>query len=160
MLRRSLLCAASLLGLLAATLPCLAQTALPAAAAPKRPNIVFILIDDAGFGDFGAYGSEIATPNIDSIAKAGVRFTNFHTASTCESTRVMLQSGVDSHRAGAGTLLVTIADNQKGKPGYEGYLSDNVNSPGQLMRDGGYATYYTGKWNIGKGVERSPGARS
>ena len=129
------------------------------AAAPQRPNIVFVLIDDAGFSDFGAYGSEIATPNIDSLAKEGMKFTNFHTASTCEATRVMLQSGVDHHRAGAGTLGVVIADNQKGKPGYEGYLSERVHSLGQLMRDGGYATYYSGKWNIGDGLERSPGAR-
>ena len=129
------------------------------AAAAQRPNIVFILIDDAGFSDFGAYGSEIATPNIDSLAKEGLRFTNFHTASTCEATRVMLQSGVDHHRAGAGTLSVVIAENQKGKPGYEGYLSDRVHSLGQLMRDGGYATYFAGKWNIGDGLERGPGAR-
>ena len=132
----------------------------PAHAAPaERPNIVFILIDDAGFSDFGAYGSEIATPNIDRLAKEGMRFTNFHTASTCEATRVMLQSGVDHHRAGAGTLSVVIADNQKGKPGYEGYLSERVHSLGQLMRDGGYVTYFAGKWNIGNGLERSPGAR-
>ena len=129
------------------------------AAASGRPNIVFVLIDDAGFSDFGAYGSEIATPNIDRLAQEGVRFTNFHTASTCEATRVMLQSGVDNHRAGAGTLKVVIADNQKGKPGYEGYLNDQAHSLGQLMRDGGYATYYAGKWNIGDGLERSPGAR-
>ena len=71
----------------------LAAQAAPAAA--NRPNIVFVLIDDAGFSDFGSYGSEIATPNIDQIASTGVRFANFHTASTCEATRVMLQSGVD-----------------------------------------------------------------
>ena len=135
----------------------LAAQAAPAAA--NRPNIVFVLIDDAGFSDFGSYGSEIATPNIDQIASTGVRFANFHTASTCEATRVMLQSGVDNHRAGAGTLQAVIADNQRGKPGYEGYLSDQAHSLGQLLRDGGYATYYAGKWNIGNGVERSPGAR-
>jgi arylsulfatase/uncharacterized sulfatase len=136
------------------------SVAAPAqAAAAQRPNIVFILLDDAGFSDFGAYGGEVATPNIDSLAKGGMRFTNFHTASTCEATRVMLQSGVDNHLAGAGTLGVVIADNQKGKPGYEGYLSDRVHSLGQLMSDGGYATYYAGKWNIGNGLERSPGAR-
>jgi arylsulfatase A-like enzyme len=132
-----------------------AKTAPPA----KRPNIVFVLMDDAGYSDFGAYGGEIATPNIDQIAKSGVRFTNFHTASTCEASRVMLQSGVDSHLAGAGTLQVVIADNQRGKPGYEGYLNDNAHSLGQLLHDGGYATYYAGKWNLGNGVERSPGAR-
>lgn len=55
------------------------------AAVTQRPNIVFILIDDAGFSDFGACGGEIATPNIDSLAKEGMKFTNFHTASTCEA---------------------------------------------------------------------------
>jgi arylsulfatase A-like enzyme len=56
-------------------------------------------------------------------------------------------------------MLPVIAPNQKGKPGYECHLSDDVHSLGQLMRDAGYATYYTGKWNIGDGIERSPGAR-
>ena len=125
----------------------------------SRPNIVFVLIDDAGFSDLGAYGSEIQTPNIDQIAKQGVRFTNFHTASTCESTRTMLQSGVDNHRAGGGALTTVLAENQIGKPGYEGYLNDKVHSLGRLMHDGGYATYYAGKWNLGKGLDRSPGAR-
>jgi arylsulfatase A-like enzyme len=139
--------------------PDAATSAPTATAARERPNIVFILIDDAGFSDFGSYGSEIDTPNIDQIARSGVRLTNFHTASTCESSRAMLHSGVDHHRAGAGTLRVVMADNQKGQPGYEGYLSDNAHSLGQLMKDGGYATYFSGKWNLGEGVERSPGAR-
>jgi len=133
--------------------------AQPPAAATTRPNIVFVLVDDAGFSDFGAYGGEIATPNIDKLAQQGARFTNFHTASTCEASRVMLHSGVDNHRAGAGTLQLFVADSQKGKPGYEGYLSDRAHSLGQLMRDGGYATYFSGKWNLGDGLERSPGAR-
>ena len=131
----------------------------PASAVEVRPNIVFVVIDDAGFSDFGSYGSEIQTPNIDEIAKSGVRFSNFHTASTCESSRAMMHSGIDHHLAGAGTLKVVMADNQKGRPGYEGYLSDNAHSIGQLMRDGGYATYFAGKWNLGEGVERSPGAK-
>jgi arylsulfatase A-like enzyme len=147
------------LGLLLALLCGEAALAQTGTAPARRPNIVFVLIDDAGFSDFGAYGGEIATPNIDEIARSGVRFTNFHTASTCEASRVMLHSGVDSHRAGAGTLQLVIADNQKGQPGYEGFLSDQAHSLGQLLRDGGYATYFAGKWNIGNGLERSPGAR-
>ena len=125
----------------------------------KPPNIVFVLIDDAGFSDLGSYGGEIATPTIDSLAREGVRFANFHTASNCEASRAILHSGVDNHRAGAGALMAVIADSQKGRPGYEGYLSDQVHSLGQLMRDGGYATYFAGKWDLGHGLERSPGAR-
>lgn len=131
----------------------------PAANAARRPNIVFILIDDAGYSDFGSYGGEISTPNIDSLARGGVRFTNFHTASTCEASRAMLYSGVDSHQAGAGTLRVVVADNQRNAPGYEGYLNERSHSVGQLMHDAGYATYFAGKWNLGEGVARSPGAR-
>lgn len=131
----------------------------PPAAGAERPNIVFILLDDAGFSDLGAYGGEIDTPNIDAIAGSGVRLINFHTASTCEASRAMLMSGVDNHRAGAGTLQVVQADNQRGKPGYEGYLNERSHSLGRLMKDGGYATYFAGKWNLGDGLARSPGAR-
>lgn len=127
--------------------------------AQPRPNIVFVVIDDAGFSDLGAYGSEIKTPNIDDIAKSGVRFTNFHTASTCESSRAMMHTGIDHHRAGAGSLRPVMADNQKGQPGYEGFLSPNAHSLGQLMHDGGYATYFAGKWNMGDGLEHAPGAK-
>ena len=129
------------------------------ATAAQRPNIVFILLDDAGFSDLGSYGGEINTPHIDTLARQGVRFSNFHTAATCEASRAMLHSGVDNHLAGAGALMPVIAESQKGKPGYEGYLSDRAHSLGQLMRDGGYATYFAGKWNLGYGLERSPGAR-
>lgn len=109
-----------------------AAEATPALPGPaSRPNIVFVLFDDAGFSDFGAYGSGIATPNIDRLVREGARFGNFHTASTCEATRVMLMSGVDHHRAGAGTLSVVIADNQKGRPGYEGFLSEQAHSLGR-----------------------------
>ncbi|MDO9475883.1 MAG: sulfatase-like hydrolase/transferase, partial [Pseudohongiella sp.] len=65
--------------------------ALPAVAA--QPNIVLILIDDAGFTDLGVYGSEINTPNIDSLAASGVMFSNFHTAPTCAPSRAMLMTG-------------------------------------------------------------------
>lgn len=124
-----------------------------------RPNIVFVLLDDAGFSDLGSYGGEIATPTMDALAAQGVRFSNFHTAPTCEASRAMLHSGVDNHRAGMGALMPVIAESQKGQAGYEGYLSDRVHSLGALMRDGGYATYFAGKWNLGYGLERSPGAR-
>lgn len=140
-----------------------ALCALPAAAAdapPRlRPNIVFVLLDDAGFSDLGSYGGEIATPTMDALAAQGVRFSNFHTAPTCEASRAMLHSGVDNHRAGMGALMPVIAESQKGKPGYEGHLSDRVHSLGTLMRDGGYATYFAGKWNLGYGLQRGPGAR-
>lgn len=136
--------------------PTLGAAATPAA---KRPNFVFVLLDDAGYSDLGSYGSEIATPTFDTLARQGVRFSNFHTAATCEASRAILHSGVDNHLAGAGALMPVIAESQKGQPGYEGYLSDRAYSLGQLLKDGGYATYFAGKWNLGYGLERGPGAR-
>jgi len=149
-LLRTLKTALALAGLLCAS---------AAGATARPPNIVFVLLDDAGFSDLGSYGGEIATPTFDTLAKEGVRFSNFHTAATCEASRAMLHSGVDNHRAGAGALMPVIAESQKGRPGYEGYLSERAHSLGTLMRDGGYATYFAGKWNLGYGLERSPGAR-
>ncbi len=86
-----------------------------AADAPRRPNIVIILGDDMGFADMGAFGSEIKTPNLDSLAKDGVRFTNFYTHASCSPTRSMLLSGVDTHLNGLGNMNEWIAPNQRGR---------------------------------------------
>ena len=80
------------------TVAALAAAAIASAAdAPRRPNIVIILGDDLGFADMGAFGSEIKTPNLDSLAGDGVRFTSFYTHASCSPTRSMLLSGVDTH---------------------------------------------------------------
>lgn len=130
-----------------------------AADAPRRPNIVIILGDDLGFADIGEFGSEIKTPNLDSLAKEGVRFTNFYTQASCSPTRSMLLSGVDTHLNGLGNMDEWTAPNQKGKPGYEGYLNNRVATLPQLLKDSGYHTYMVGKWHLGKSPELIPAAR-
>ena len=72
--------------------------------APRRPNILLIMADDMGYTDIGSFGSEIETPNIDSLAAAGVRFSNFHTSVSCSPTRSMLMTGTDNHIAGLGNM--------------------------------------------------------
>lgn len=62
----------------------------------KSPNFLVIVADDLGFSDVACYGSEIKTPNIDSLAKDGIRFTDFHAAAACSPTRSMLLSGTDN----------------------------------------------------------------
>ena len=125
-------------------------------AAPKRPNIVVLVADDWGYSDVGAFGSEIATPNIDTLAREGVRFSDFHVTASCSPTRSMLLTGVDNHRNGVGNMPETMPDEHLGKPGYSGVLNDNAITVASLLRDGGYHTYITGKWHLGKTPDTLP----
>ncbi|MGK6354691.1 arylsulfatase [Sphingomonas sp. DT-207] len=139
----------------------LVTVAAPAAAqeAKPRPNILVIVADDLGYSDLGAFGGEIATPNLDAIARQGVRLTGFHTAPTCSPTRAMLLSGTDNHLAGLGNMAEMLAPNQRGLPGYEGYLPANVVSLPERLRDLGYTTLMSGKWHLGTQPENDPSRR-
>ena len=87
---------------LASLLPASAQQEAPTAA--RRPNIIVIMVDDAAFMDFGVYGGEARTPNIDRLAASGAMMTNYHTSPLCSPSRAMLLTGMDSHRTGLSTI--------------------------------------------------------
>ena len=129
------------------------------AASTKPPNILLVMADDMGWTDIGSFGSEIATPNLDALAQRGVRFTDFHVSVSCSPTRSMLMSGTDNHLAGLGNMGEMLAPEQRGKPGYEGYLNERVVSLAEVLRDGGYHTYMAGKWHLGHDPQSIPHAR-
>lgn len=119
-----------------------------------QPNILLIVADDLGYTDLGCYGSEIRTPNLDALSKVGILNTSFYTSPTCAPTRAMLLTGVDNHRNGLGSMG-DFAENQKGHPGYEGYLNFDVVTFPRLLQENGYHTSMAGKWHLARPVEET-----
>lgn len=128
----------------------------------KRPNFVVIVADDLGFTDTSPFGGEIDTPNLEKLAKNGLRFTDFHTASACSPTRSMLLSGTDNHIAGLGQMAEfarSFPEKFAGKPGYEGYLNFRVAALPEILQDAGYYNFISGKWHLGFTEEYWPSKR-
>jgi arylsulfatase len=109
------------------------------------PNILVILVDDMGFSDIGCYGSEIPTPNLDALAKNGVRFTQFYNTGRCCPTRASLLTGLYPHQAGVGHMT-----DDRGLPGYSGRLNDQCATMAEVLKPAGYFTAMSGKWHIGQ----------
>ena len=82
----------------------------------KRPNIMLFIGDDFGYSDIGAFGSEISTPNLDTLAKDGKILTNYHTVPVCSPARVALLTGVDHHVGGIGSMYELIARKSNRQP--------------------------------------------
>lgn len=116
--------------------------------AQDRPNIILIMTDDMGFSDIGCYGGEIETPNLDALAKSGLRFTQFYNTGRCCPTRASLLTGLYAHQAGLGHMTYT-KDRGPENPGYRGRLMERCVTLAEVLRTAGYKTYQTGKWHVG-----------
>ena len=123
------------------SIPC----SLEPAKAPKgSPNVVFLVLDDIGFGGLGCFGGPVQTPNIDRLAAEGLSYSNFHTTGICSPTRACLLTGRNLHSVGVGVLMEFPA----GYPGYTTYLSNSAATMPQMLKEQGYNTYCVGKWHL------------
>jgi len=114
----------------------------PRVVPPKgAPNVLLIMTDDAGFGAPGTFGGVVPTPALDRIAKAGLRYTNFHSTSLCSPTRAAIITGRNHHSVGFGV----VGEIATGYPGYDSVIPVEKGTVGTILRDNGYATSWFGK---------------
>ena len=114
----------------------------PSVVPPKgAPNVLLIMTDDQGYGVSGTFGGVIPTPNMDRIAKAGLRYTQFHSTALCSPTRAALITGRNHHSVGFGV----IGEMSTGYPGYDSVIGPESATIGTILRDNGYATSWFGK---------------
>jgi arylsulfatase len=116
----------------------------------NKPNIVLILADDMGYSDIGCYGGEIDTPNLDSLAENGIRFTQFYNTARCSPSRASLLTGLHPHQTGIGILT----DNDSPE-GYAGDLNKKCITIAELLKETGYKTYLSGKWHISTSISKA-----
>ena len=128
--------------------PCFSE---PPHAGEDSPNVVIILLDDTGFAQFGCYGSDIDTPNVDRLAANGVQFTNFHVTPLCSPTRAALVTGRSQHAVG----LRTLSNFLTGYPHQIGHVSNHAATVAEVLSAEGYVTFCAGKWHLARTQDSS-----
>jgi arylsulfatase len=116
----------------------------PVRAVPGSPNVVWIVLDDTGFGQLGCYGSPIATPNFDRLAAVGLRYNNMHTTALCSPSRSCILTGRNHHSNG----MAAITELASGYPGYNGIAPFENGFMSEMLLEHGYNTFMVGKWHL------------
>ncbi|WTW91877.1 arylsulfatase [Streptomycetaceae bacterium NBC_01309] len=116
----------------------------PMRAVPGAPNVLFIVLDDTGFGQLGCYGSPIATPNLDALAAGGLLYSNMHTTALCSPSRSCVVTGRNHHANG----MAAITEISTGYPGYNGQIPFENGFLSEMLLQHGYNTYMVGKWHL------------
>ncbi len=116
------------------------------------PNVLLVLIDDAGFGNAGTFGGPIDTPNYTRMAEEGVRYNRFHVPALCSPTRAALLTGRNSHAVGFGS----VGEFSTGFPGYTAFVPDDCVPFPRILRDNGYSTAAFGKWHLTPDGQQGP----
>jgi len=115
------------------------------------PNVVYIVLDDVGFAQFGCYGSSIDTPNMDRLAANGLRYTNYHTTTLCSPSRACLLTGRNHHTVG----MRSVSNWARAYPNGRGAITNRAATIPQLLRDRGFSTFAVGKWHLAPMSETS-----
>jgi arylsulfatase len=118
----------------------------PVKAPAGAPNVVWILLDDVGFGASSAFGGLIETPTFDALANNGLRYTNFHTTAICAPTRAALLTGRNSGRVHVSGFSHTVLS--AGFPGWDGRIPSDKGTIAEILRENGYNTFAVGKYGV------------
>ena len=116
----------------------------PVRAVPGSPNVMFVVLDDTGFGQLGCYGSPIKTPNLDALAAGGLLYNNMHTTALCSPSRSCVVTGRNHHANG----MAAITELATGYPGYNGQIPFENGMLSEMLVQHGYNTYMIGKWHL------------
>lgn len=117
-------------------------------------NVIYIVMDDTGFSDFGSYGSEINTPNIDRLAEEGLRYNNFHATPVCSPSRASMLTGRNNHAVGMGQ--VANFDYGEEYPNRRGEIVPEAGTIAEVLGEHDYVNYALGKWHVAPTHEITP----
>jgi arylsulfatase A-like enzyme len=124
----------------------------PLRAPAGAPNVVFLVLDDVGYGQLSSFGGLVNTPNIDRVAANGLRYANMHTTALCSPTRACILTGRNHHSNGVAAIMETAT----GFPGYDGRMPFRNGMLSEMLLESGYNTFCVGKWHLSPSEESTP----